>query len=128
MLGGWLRGLLAQAHPNTVVVALANKLARIAWAVLRQTSAVDAPASCSRWMAMICSSLNRRPLIVRSSIGDRTLLKSGGDSGAHVKTADGWVFIQLIIAAGPDGLFFDEGDARFLPEVPTNRPMDADSR
>jgi transposase len=34
-LGGWLRGLLARAHPNTVVVALANKLARIVWAVLR---------------------------------------------------------------------------------------------
>jgi transposase len=34
-LGGWLRGLLARAHTNTVVVALANKLARIAWAVLR---------------------------------------------------------------------------------------------
>jgi hypothetical protein len=30
----WLTGLLARAHKNTVVVALANKLARIAWAVL----------------------------------------------------------------------------------------------
>ena len=34
-LGAWLRGLLARAHPNIVVVALANKLARIVWAVLR---------------------------------------------------------------------------------------------
>lgn len=34
-LGAWLRGLLARAHKNTVVVALASKLARIAWAVLR---------------------------------------------------------------------------------------------
>lgn len=33
-LGHWLRGLLARAHKNTVVVALANKLARIVWAVL----------------------------------------------------------------------------------------------
>ena len=33
-LGRWLTGLLARAHKNTVVVALANKLARIAWAVL----------------------------------------------------------------------------------------------
>jgi hypothetical protein len=33
---------------------------------------------------MICSSLNRLPLIVRSSIAGRTLLKSGGDSGAQV--------------------------------------------
>jgi transposase len=34
-LGAWLRDLLQRAHPNTAVVALANKLARIAWAVLR---------------------------------------------------------------------------------------------
>jgi transposase len=31
----WLGGLAARAHPNVVAVALANKLARIAWAVLR---------------------------------------------------------------------------------------------
>jgi transposase len=35
-LGEWLRALLARAHKNTAVVALANKLARIAWAVLRR--------------------------------------------------------------------------------------------
>jgi transposase len=34
-LGAWLRGLLSRAHTNVAVVALANKLARIAWAVLR---------------------------------------------------------------------------------------------
>jgi transposase len=34
-LGSWLRGLLARAHGNTVVVALASKLIRIAWALLR---------------------------------------------------------------------------------------------
>jgi transposase len=33
-LGAWLRGLMARRHKNAVVVALANKLARIAWAVL----------------------------------------------------------------------------------------------
>ncbi len=33
-LGGWLRGLLARAHVNTVVVALAAKLARIICALL----------------------------------------------------------------------------------------------
>ena len=33
-LGHWVRALLARAHKNIVVVALANKLARIAWAVL----------------------------------------------------------------------------------------------
>jgi transposase len=35
-LGAWLRGLLARSHRNTVVVALANKLARIAWVMLRR--------------------------------------------------------------------------------------------
>ena len=34
-VGAWVRQLLARAHPNVVVVALAAKLARIAWAVLR---------------------------------------------------------------------------------------------
>jgi len=33
--GEWIRRLLARAHRNVVVVALAAKLARIAWAVLR---------------------------------------------------------------------------------------------
>ncbi len=35
-LGRWLRSLLQRAHKNVVVVALANKLARIVWAVLTQ--------------------------------------------------------------------------------------------
>ncbi|WP_437358105.1 IS110 family transposase [Inquilinus limosus] len=34
-MGEWLRGLSARAHKNKVIVALAGKLARIAWAVLR---------------------------------------------------------------------------------------------
>ena len=34
-LGSWLRGLLARAHGNAVVVALAAKLARVAWSLLR---------------------------------------------------------------------------------------------
>jgi len=34
-IGTWLRGLLARAYGNTVVVALAAKLIRIAWALLR---------------------------------------------------------------------------------------------
>lgn len=41
-LGIWLRGLLARAHGNTVVVALASKLARIAWALLRNQAAFAA--------------------------------------------------------------------------------------
>ncbi|EEX08966.1 transposase for insertion sequence element A [Ruegeria lacuscaerulensis ITI-1157] len=35
-LGQWLRGLLARAHYNVAVVALAAKLARIAWATLER--------------------------------------------------------------------------------------------
>jgi transposase len=41
-LGRWARGLLARAHKNVVVVALANKLARIAWAVLTHGCTYDA--------------------------------------------------------------------------------------
>src|SRR5947208_15454373 len=52
---------------------------------LRHTSAVFAPASCSCRTAMICSSLNRLRFIVRPPSGGRTLLKSGGASGAQVK-------------------------------------------
>jgi transposase len=44
-LGAWLRGLLARAHRNTAVVALANKLARIAWAVLRSGRGFEAGAA-----------------------------------------------------------------------------------
>jgi transposase len=35
-LGRWAKGLLARVHQNVAVVALANKLARIAWAILRR--------------------------------------------------------------------------------------------
>lgn len=35
-LGAWLRGLVGRVHKNAATVALANKLARIAWAVLRR--------------------------------------------------------------------------------------------
>lgn len=33
-IGRWLKALMERSHRNFVVVALANKLARIAWAVL----------------------------------------------------------------------------------------------
>ena len=33
-LGGWLDQLEQRAHRNKVIVALANKIARMAWAVL----------------------------------------------------------------------------------------------
>ena len=35
-LGRWAKGLLSRVHRNIAVVAFANKLARIAWAVLRR--------------------------------------------------------------------------------------------
>ena len=40
-LGQWARGLLARVHKNVAVVALANKLARIAWAVLARGCTYD---------------------------------------------------------------------------------------
>ena len=40
-IGAWIRQLLTRAHPNVVVVALAAKLARIVWAVLRHGRAFD---------------------------------------------------------------------------------------
>ena len=43
-LGKWLKTLLERAHKNTVIVALANKLARIVWAVLRHGGTYDAAA------------------------------------------------------------------------------------
>ncbi len=42
-MGVWLRDLLARSHPNVVVVALAAKLARIVWAVLRQQTRFEQP-------------------------------------------------------------------------------------
>lgn len=41
-VGEWLRGIIARAHKNVVVVALASKLARIAWAVLRSAGRFEA--------------------------------------------------------------------------------------
>jgi transposase len=41
-LGRWAKALLKRAHHNVAVVAFANKLARIAWAVLRHGESFDA--------------------------------------------------------------------------------------
>lgn len=46
-LGHWLRGLLTRAHYNVVVVALAAKLARIAWASLRRGTTFEQSMSAS---------------------------------------------------------------------------------
>jgi transposase len=44
-LGRWLRGLLARVHKNIAVVALANKLARIVWAVLARGGTYETAAA-----------------------------------------------------------------------------------
>jgi transposase len=46
-LGAWLGQLAARAHRNVVVVALANKMARIAWAMLNTGGHYHAPAPVS---------------------------------------------------------------------------------
>jgi transposase len=43
-LGSWLRALMDRVHRNATVVALANKLARIVWAVLRHGKEFNAAA------------------------------------------------------------------------------------
>jgi transposase len=43
-LGRWAKALMMRAPHNVAVVALANKLARIAWAVLRRGNRFDARA------------------------------------------------------------------------------------
>ena len=42
-LGEWLTNLSARRHRNVTVVALANKMARIAWAILSKGTHYDAP-------------------------------------------------------------------------------------
>ena len=44
-LGSWLRSLLARAHRNVAVMALANKLARIVWAVLANDGCYAMPTT-----------------------------------------------------------------------------------
>lgn len=45
LLGAWLRGLLSRAPMNMAVVALAAKMARIMWAVLRSERPFEMVAS-----------------------------------------------------------------------------------
>ena len=39
-LGAWINGLAGRMHPNKVVVALAAKMARVAWVVLNRPGAL----------------------------------------------------------------------------------------
>jgi hypothetical protein len=54
--GTWVRQLLTRAHPNVAVVALAAKLARIAWAVLRHGSSYGEQA-----VSVTCPMMRTRP-------------------------------------------------------------------
>ena len=45
LMGDWLRGLLSRAHMNIAIVALAAKMARIIWAVLRSGRPFEMAAS-----------------------------------------------------------------------------------
>jgi hypothetical protein len=41
--GAWLRNAAARLHRNKLATALANKLARIAWIILRNETTFDCP-------------------------------------------------------------------------------------
>lgn len=43
-LGQWIRNMLARRHPNVVACALANKLARIAWAIVARSKVFEVKA------------------------------------------------------------------------------------
>ena len=43
-MGAWLKQLLERSHPNVAVVALAAKLARVIWAVLRREKTFEQDA------------------------------------------------------------------------------------
>ena len=45
-VGRWLRGVIARRGKHKAVVALANKLARIAWKVVHSGCAFDASKAC----------------------------------------------------------------------------------
>ena len=46
--GGWLRDLLRRRNPNVAAVALANKNARIAWALLAHQRSYQADYAAAR--------------------------------------------------------------------------------
>ena len=55
-LGRWAKALLKRAHRNVAVVAFANKLARIAWAVLRHGERFAVKGSLCRRSDVACRS------------------------------------------------------------------------
>jgi transposase len=57
-LGRWAKNLLSRVHQNVAVVALANKLARICWAVLRRGQRFAPPRD--RWFSIGLATHMRR--------------------------------------------------------------------
>jgi transposase len=45
LLGLWLRALMDRVHCNVAIVALANKLARVVWVVLRSRAKFETAAA-----------------------------------------------------------------------------------
>ena len=43
--GAWLQNAAPRLHRNKLATALANKLARIAWSILRNEKTFDAPVT-----------------------------------------------------------------------------------
>jgi transposase len=68
-LGGWLRGLMAGAHVNTAVVALAAKLSRIACAVLHSGKRSEMKAAAVSWLRDQPPAPKRRERLTRSAGG-----------------------------------------------------------
>jgi transposase len=54
-LSAWLGQLASRAHTNIVAVALANKMARVAWAVLAKSEAYRPPLSVISTEALACN-------------------------------------------------------------------------
>jgi transposase len=54
-LRAWLDQLASRVHTNVAVVALANKMARVAWAVLAKSDAYRPPLSVILTEALACN-------------------------------------------------------------------------
>jgi transposase len=54
-LSAWLSQLTSRMHSNVAAVALANKMARVAWAVLAKSEAYRPPLSVSSTEALVCN-------------------------------------------------------------------------
>ncbi len=67
--GAWVRGLLARAHPNVVVVALAAKLARIAGGAAPGPQLRQSGLPASRYAGLISDSVRRNAKVAHEVCG-----------------------------------------------------------